>query len=262
MPAEVDYRLLRDFDPLGPIAPGDPDALVGIRGLTVGRVRAAAGGHTSLVLRRGREVLDGIAFGRDDLAVEPGARATSSTSPRAWTAGSSAASRRSSWRSATWRPPGISLASPPRPPRPSPSWPEPAGPSARMSLPASRPPSRGYGRPPFPFGPVVASAGLVLAFGLSLVLVLGRLDLVTTVGPGHPTPPPDGQPVGRLHAAAVGRPGLPDEGHHPVRQERRHLVAHEPERPAPDVRGDRIAADLGTRGVDHLLHRDPRARIR
>ena len=67
--AEVDYRLLRDFDPLGPIAPGDPEALVGIRGLTVGRVRAAAGGHTSLVLRRGREVLDGIAFGRDDLAV-------------------------------------------------------------------------------------------------------------------------------------------------------------------------------------------------
>ena len=67
--SEVDYRLLRDFDPLGPIAPGDPDALVGIRGLTVGRVRAAAGGHTSLVLRRGREVLDGIAFGRDDLAV-------------------------------------------------------------------------------------------------------------------------------------------------------------------------------------------------
>ena len=67
--AEVDYRLLHDFEPLGPLAPGDPEALVGIRGLTVGRVRAAAGGHTSLVLRRGREVLDGIAFGRDDLAV-------------------------------------------------------------------------------------------------------------------------------------------------------------------------------------------------
>jgi single-stranded-DNA-specific exonuclease len=67
--AEVDYGLLRDFDPLGPIAPGDPEALVGIRGLIVGRVRAAAGGHTSLVLRRGREVLDGIAFGRDDLVV-------------------------------------------------------------------------------------------------------------------------------------------------------------------------------------------------
>ena len=40
--SEVDYRLLDHFDPLGPIAPGDPDALVGIRGLVVGRVRAAA----------------------------------------------------------------------------------------------------------------------------------------------------------------------------------------------------------------------------
>lgn len=65
---EVDYRLLRDLEPLGPIAPGDAEVLVGIRGLVVGRVRAAAGGHTSLVLRRGREVLDAIAFGRDDLA--------------------------------------------------------------------------------------------------------------------------------------------------------------------------------------------------
>ncbi len=67
--AEVDYRLLHDFDPLGPIAPGEPEALVGIRGLVVGRVRAATGGHTSLILRKGREVLDAIAFGRDDLAV-------------------------------------------------------------------------------------------------------------------------------------------------------------------------------------------------
>ncbi|HXX60498.1 MAG TPA: single-stranded-DNA-specific exonuclease RecJ [Candidatus Sulfotelmatobacter sp.] len=66
--AEVDYRLLRDIDTLGPIAPGEADALVGIRGLAVSRVRAAAGGHTSLVLRRGREVLDAIAFGQDDLA--------------------------------------------------------------------------------------------------------------------------------------------------------------------------------------------------
>jgi single-stranded-DNA-specific exonuclease len=65
---EVDYRLLRDFEPLGPIAPGEPEALVGIRGLVVARVRAATGGHTSLILRKGREVLDAIAFGRDDLA--------------------------------------------------------------------------------------------------------------------------------------------------------------------------------------------------
>ena len=32
------------------------------------RVRSASGGHTQLTLRRERDVLDGIAFGRADLA--------------------------------------------------------------------------------------------------------------------------------------------------------------------------------------------------
>ncbi len=32
------------------------------------RVRAATGGHTQLTLRRERDVLDGIAFGRSDIA--------------------------------------------------------------------------------------------------------------------------------------------------------------------------------------------------
>ena len=39
-----------------------------VLGLTVTRVRAATGGHTQLTLRRERDVLDGIAFGRADLA--------------------------------------------------------------------------------------------------------------------------------------------------------------------------------------------------
>jgi len=34
----------------------------------VTRVRAASGGHTQLTLRRDRDVLDGIAFGRSDIA--------------------------------------------------------------------------------------------------------------------------------------------------------------------------------------------------
>ena len=38
-----------------------------VLGLTVQRVRLANGGHTQLVLRRERDVLDGIAFGRPDL---------------------------------------------------------------------------------------------------------------------------------------------------------------------------------------------------
>ena len=48
--------------------PGQPGPLVAVLGLTVQRVRAANGGHTQLVLRRERDVLDGIAFGRPDLA--------------------------------------------------------------------------------------------------------------------------------------------------------------------------------------------------
>ena len=42
--------------------------MIGIAGLAVNRVRAVNGGHTQLTLRRGREVVDGIAFGRTDLA--------------------------------------------------------------------------------------------------------------------------------------------------------------------------------------------------
>jgi single-stranded-DNA-specific exonuclease len=63
----VDYALLRDLDALGPTGPGNPDPVVGVHGLTVTRIRAAAGGHAQLTLRREIDVLDGIAFGRGDL---------------------------------------------------------------------------------------------------------------------------------------------------------------------------------------------------
>ncbi|HEX5465381.1 MAG TPA: single-stranded-DNA-specific exonuclease RecJ [Candidatus Limnocylindrales bacterium] len=66
--ADVDYRLLHDLEPLGPSGPGNPPPLVGVEGLAVVRARAASGGHTSLTLRKGREVLDAIAFERADLA--------------------------------------------------------------------------------------------------------------------------------------------------------------------------------------------------
>lgn len=66
--AYVDYGLYRDLAKLAPCGPGNPDPLVAVLGLTVQRVRAANGGHTQLVLRRERDVLDGIAFGRADLA--------------------------------------------------------------------------------------------------------------------------------------------------------------------------------------------------
>ncbi len=64
----VDYGLYRDLARLAPCGPGNGEPLVAVLGLTVARVRAANGGHTQLVLRRERDVLDGIAFGRADLA--------------------------------------------------------------------------------------------------------------------------------------------------------------------------------------------------
>ncbi len=66
--AYVDYALYRDLARLAPCGPGNPEPLVAVLGLTVQRVRAANGGHTQLVLRRDRDVIDGIAFGRADLA--------------------------------------------------------------------------------------------------------------------------------------------------------------------------------------------------
>ncbi len=69
LPAEyVDYELFRDLARLAPCGPGNPEPLVAVLGLTVSRVRAANGGHAQLVLKRHRDVLDGIAFGRGDLA--------------------------------------------------------------------------------------------------------------------------------------------------------------------------------------------------
>jgi single-stranded-DNA-specific exonuclease len=62
----ADYVLLRELAPLE--GAGETPPLVGIAGLAVNRARAANGGHTQLTLRRGREVVDGIAFGRADLA--------------------------------------------------------------------------------------------------------------------------------------------------------------------------------------------------
>ena len=65
---DVDYALYRELTGLAPCGPGNPDPLVAVLGLTVTRVRAATGGHSQLTLRRERDVLDGIAFGRPDLA--------------------------------------------------------------------------------------------------------------------------------------------------------------------------------------------------
>ncbi len=65
---EVDYALHRDLSRLAPCGPGNPEPLVAILGLTATRVRPATGGHSQLTLKRRLDVLDGIAFGRSDIA--------------------------------------------------------------------------------------------------------------------------------------------------------------------------------------------------
>ena len=65
--AEVDYAFLAEIARLTPTGPGNPDPLIAVEGLTVTRVRATAGGHAQLTLRKRLDVLDGIAFNRPDL---------------------------------------------------------------------------------------------------------------------------------------------------------------------------------------------------
>lgn len=65
---DVDYGLYRELARLAPCGPGNADACVAVLGMTVTRVRAANGGHSQLTLRRDLDVLDGIAFGRPDIA--------------------------------------------------------------------------------------------------------------------------------------------------------------------------------------------------
>jgi hypothetical protein len=65
---DVDYVLLRELAPLEDAAEAPP--LVGVAGFALVRARAASGGHTQLTLRRGRDVVDGISFGRVDLATQ------------------------------------------------------------------------------------------------------------------------------------------------------------------------------------------------
>ena len=69
LPADsVDYALIREVGLLAPTGQGNPAPIVAVTGLTVTRVRSANGGHTQLVLRRSRDVLDAVAFRRPDLA--------------------------------------------------------------------------------------------------------------------------------------------------------------------------------------------------
>ena len=64
----VDYQFVRELELLEPTGPGNPAPALGLTGFRVVRARSATGGHTQLVLGRGRDVLDAVAFRRPDLA--------------------------------------------------------------------------------------------------------------------------------------------------------------------------------------------------
>jgi single-stranded-DNA-specific exonuclease len=64
----VDFNFVREIALLAPTGAGNPPPTLAVTGLTVSRVRSANGGHTQLVLRRTRDVIDAVAFRRPDLA--------------------------------------------------------------------------------------------------------------------------------------------------------------------------------------------------
>jgi len=64
----IDYSLHRSLARLGPCGAGNPEPVVAVLGLVVTRSREVSGGHTQLTLKRRLDILDGIAFGRSDLA--------------------------------------------------------------------------------------------------------------------------------------------------------------------------------------------------
>ena len=68
LPADwVDFAFVREIGLLDPTGTGNPAPTLAVTGLTVSRVRPANGGHTQLVLRRTRDVIDAVAFRRPDL---------------------------------------------------------------------------------------------------------------------------------------------------------------------------------------------------
>jgi single-stranded-DNA-specific exonuclease len=69
LPADrVDFAFVREMALLEPTGPGNLTPVVAVCNLRVARVKQVNGGHTQLVLRRSRDVVDAIAFRRPDLA--------------------------------------------------------------------------------------------------------------------------------------------------------------------------------------------------
>ena len=132
--------LYRDLARLAPCGTGNPEPLVAVLGPhRPARPRLANGGHTQLVLRRERDVLDGIAFGRAGPRGVRSRKGIASTSSRGSRAGCSAGWRRSSWRSATCRRRARTRAPPRSSTAPPAAWPAtPVGPGRARAGPGRR----------------------------------------------------------------------------------------------------------------------------
>ena len=227
------------------------------------RVRAANGGHTQLTLRKGRDVLDGISFGRADLA-EPLTEGDDRRRRHASPAAPSAASRRSSSRSVTWPRPGT-LAVPagdrPRAPRAA---------DGRFGERATRPPARDTGaaaghRDRGSLAPALAPrAGLLLAgWPSASALLLGggpvlpgpaswRRRRTAQAGGGQRTP----TRASSSPPTPSARP-RPPRGHHPLHPGRQHLGRTEGNVVTPaDRRVAPTPCPPGAGRQGHLLRRD------
>ncbi len=163
---DVDYALHRELAALAPHGPGNPDPLIAVLGLTVTRVRAAGTDHTQLTLKRRLDVLDGIAFGRADIAELVAVGDRIDVVARL-TAAASAATSRCSSMSATRRPPAPTT-------RPA-GHPHGGGRVTRRSAPGRRAPATrtASGRSGSLIAPVASIVGLVIVAIVTLNLLNG-----------------------------------------------------------------------------------------
>ena len=268
---------IRELAGLAPCGPGNADPLVAVLGMVVTRVRAATGGHSQLTLRRDRDVLDGIAFGRsghrrDRPRGRPPRRRRPPDQPDVRRVRDRSSSTSATWRrpAATPRPTAIlamtgALTEPP---------PMPSSPATRVVTGSASPKPRAGD----PFG--VGSVGSWLAPILSIVGLhrrrvrhaSGLLDGSTAVRRQLERQRATTTALGPGTATATARPApsnvviVPPRRHVPgldrLRQGRQHLgpdrQAGPPDHGLTRMRRQRLDAVLVARRQDDLLHPDDR----
>ena len=254
-------RLHRELAALAPCGPGNPDPLVAVLGLTVTRVRAATGGHSQLTLRRERDVLDGIAFGRaghrrDRPRGRPARRRRPPDEPgvrRLRVAPARHPRRRDGGRTTT--DPRSATGDARRPPAPRRE--------RLVTTPRRRRPLGSAGRW---LAPVLSIVGLLIVAFVTLSLleqqraVRRRLEAATATATATATARPTPRRRRRTSSSCRRRSRSQGPGLDRLRQGRQHLGPDRQGRQAADDRRQRLDAVLvAGRQVD-LLHPDDRRR--